>query len=150
MLPIVPGGRSNARGTECNRANPLRKAGADSVSWSGPHFSLVGRNPARRPRCRITSPWHQRYAWGWGLGPVCPLCSLLTHGSSQGCLEEPACCLRDPTGPQAPSCSAVVGRQNSAPSKGGVGLQIAFEQDGECVCVSVLVLQNVDLCGCKS
>lgn len=53
MLPSVPGGRSNARGAECNHANPFRKAGADSVAWSGPHFSLVGSDPTHPPWCRV-------------------------------------------------------------------------------------------------
>jgi len=83
-----------------------------------------------------TAPWHRHSARGWDLDTVHPLRSLLLRGT--GCLGEVARCLWDPARcPPAP-LPAAGWEQRCAPSKGGVGLQAAFEQGGWRVCVLVL------------
>lgn len=131
ILLSIPGGWSIARGTECNCANPFRKAGADSASSSGPHFSLVRNDPAHLSRCRVlllgigTMPG----AGAWALSILCA-----PHG--KGHLGQPAHYLWDPAGPWAAPYPAVW--REAGDSEGGAGLQIAFEQDGLYEYVSVL------------
>lgn len=72
-----------------------------------PTFPLWALTPHAFPGAG-TSPWHRSRAWGWSLGSVRPLRSLLLHG--KGCLGEPACCLWDPAGPRAPSNPAAFGK----------------------------------------
>lgn len=71
-------------------------------------LGLVPTFPFWGVTLHASSPWHRHCAWGWSLGPVHPLCSLLL--CRRGCLVAPTYCLQDPAGPRAPAAPLLAGR----------------------------------------